>query len=133
MSIEIAIWLVGVGAFAAIVGLTSLRQAQRLRDSGHSAWGLVIAPPAGRDSEPPAVALIQYALPDGRVLEHNCRQPGRRSSAFRLGEKVLLWYDPANPAEVLVHRRDGHRSDWTFFAIGTLVILLGAVYPTLVR
>jgi hypothetical protein len=103
------------------------------RACGHSAWGLVIAPLADRDNEPPPIALIQYALPDGRVLEHNCRQPARRSSALRIGEKVLLWYDPANPAEVLVHRRDGHRSDWAFFAIGTLFILLGAAYPTLTR
>jgi len=131
MAIEIAIWLVAVGAVAAVVGLASLRQAQRLRDLGHSAWGLVVAPPADRASEPPPVALIQYALPDGRVLEHNCRQPARRSAALRIGEKVLLWYDPADPPEVLVHRRDGHRSDWAFFAIGITFILLGAAYPTL--
>ncbi len=133
MSIEIGIWLVAVGALAAVVGLAGLRDAQRLRDTGRSAWGLVMAPPASTDSEPPQQALIQYTLPDGRVLEHRCRQPFRRSSALRAGETVLLWYDPADPGEILVHRRDGHHSDWAFFAIGLLFILLGAAAPTLAR
>jgi len=131
VSIEIAIWLVAVGALAAVVGLTGLRNAQRLRDFGLSAWGLVVAAPA--DSEPPQQAVIQYALPDGRLLEHSCRQPARRSAAMQPGQRVLIWYDPADPGEILVHRRDGHRSDWTFFAIGLLFILLGAAYPTLAR
>jgi Protein of unknown function (DUF3592) len=131
VSIEIAIWLVAVGALAAVVGLTGLRNAQRLREVGRSAWGLVVAGPA--DSEPPRCAVIQYALPDGRLLQRSCLQPARRSAVMRPGERVLLWYDPADPGEVVVHRRDGHRSDWAFFAVGMAFILLGAAYPTLVR
>ena len=124
-----------VGCLAAVVGITSLRNAQRLRDSGRSAWGLVIARVTDNESpaEAPQLAVIQYVLPDGRVVEHRCKQPARRSAALRTGEKVLIWYDPADPGEVLVHRRDGHRSDWAFFAAGMLLILLGAAYPTLTR
>jgi hypothetical protein len=131
VSIEIGILLVAVGLLAAVVGLTSQRNAERLRGFGRSAWGLVIAPPP--DNEPPEIAMIQYSLPDGRVLERSCRQPARKSLALRTGEQVLIWYDIANPAEILIKRRDGHLSDRAFVAAGLAVMLLGIAYLALTR
>ncbi len=131
MSVEIGLILVAVGLLAAVVGLTSHRNAQQLRDFGRSAWGLVIAPPP--DDEPPETAVIRYALPDGRVLERSCRQPARKSRALRTGERVRIWYDIANPGEILVQRRDGHVSDRAFFAAGLAVMLLGLAFLALTR
>lgn len=46
---------------------------------------------------------------------------------------MLIWYDIANPAEILVKRRDGHLSDRAFFAAGLAVMLLGIAYLALTR
>jgi hypothetical protein len=131
VSIEIGILLVAVGALAAIVGLTSRRNAQHLRDFGRQAWGLVIAPPA--DHEPPALAVIRYALPSGKLVERTCRQPARRSAVLQTGEQVRIWYDIADPGEILIDRRDGHQSDTAFIVVGLLFMLIGVAYLALVR
>ena len=67
------------------------------------------------------------ALADGRVIERpGGRRPGR-TSALAPGQRVLVWYDPANPDDVLTYGRTGRRSDWTFLAAGLLLIVAGAV------
>jgi hypothetical protein len=38
---------------------------------------------------------------------------------------VLVWYDPADPGDVLVWGREGRRSDRVFLAAGLLVVAVG--------
>ncbi len=64
------------------------------------------------------------SLDDGRIIERAHRRPVRRSAALRPGERVLVWYDPADPGDVLVYGPDGRWSDRIFLALG---LLLGAV------
>jgi hypothetical protein len=39
---------------------------------------------------------VQSALDDGRVIERVHARPVRRSAAGRPGQRVLVWYDPAD-------------------------------------
>jgi hypothetical protein len=53
--------------------------------------------------------------------------PPRRSAPLRPGEKVLIWYDPEDPGDVLVYGRHGQAGNRAFVIAGALIILIGAV------
>jgi hypothetical protein len=112
-----------------------MRRARTLRSTGMRAWGLVVASPA--DSDDPdrraRLALVQYALPDGRVLERWCRRWVSPSDRLIPGQRVLIFYDPADPGEVLVNGRDGARVDLAFVWVGLAFITLGAALATIAR
>jgi len=127
LPVVMGIWFALVGGLAALVGLASRRRVQRLRRGGVTAWAQTVPPPPDRE-EPSGAArrmLIRYPLPDGRVIEQACPRPGRRAAALSLGQKVLVWYDPKDPSDVLVFGRDGRRSDRAFVIAGLLLILSG--------
>ena len=114
-----------VGALAGLAGLTGLARIRRLRRDGLTAWATIV--PALRGDDEPERIAVQFALADGRVIERpRGRRPGR-ASALAPGQKMLVWYDPANPDDVLTYGRGGRRSDWTFLAAGLLLIVAGAV------
>jgi hypothetical protein len=116
------------GGVAALAGLTARSRVRRLRRSGRSAWGMVVPLPVSRGETvtgSPGRHLIQYPLEDGRVLEGLCPRPIRKSAAPRAGQKVLVWYDPADPTDVLVNGWDGRYSDLAFLAVGLFFIVFG--------
>jgi hypothetical protein len=122
MAIALGILLMAVGGIAALAGFTAARRAERLRSYGQTAWAMVVSAPAedsGDFGERPARrVLLQYRLPDGAVME-------RPASRLAPGGTVLVWYDPADPGDILVLGRDG-RLNAAFLAVGILFILLGA-------
>jgi hypothetical protein len=110
------------GGVAALAGLTARGRVRRLRRSGRAAWAMVV--PAPRDAESPRRNLIQYPLDDGRVIERLC-PPVRKAVAPVAGQKVPVWYDPADPTDVLVNGWDGRYSDLAFLAVGVFFIVFG--------
>jgi Protein of unknown function (DUF3592)/Mu transposase, C-terminal len=120
MPVGIGVWFGIVGALVALAGLTSRQRTRRLRRAGVSVWATVVPAPA---SDVPGSTYAQYALPDGRVLD---RPIPARAAAPHPGEKVLVWYDPADPGEVLVSGRDARVSDRVFILGGALLILVAA-------
>lgn len=72
-------------------------------------------------------------MPDGRVLELSLPASARKAAALNPGQRVLVWYDPEDPQDVLVYGRDGHLADRTFVAAGTLFMLAGAAIATFIR
>jgi hypothetical protein len=130
MAIVIGVWFGLVGGVAVLAGLAGMARARRLRRSGLSAWATAVpAPPAA--GQPARRTVIQYALADGQVMERLSPQPARRAASLLPGQKVLVWYDAADPDDVLVYGREGRRSDRVFVAAGLLVILAGAVVAAL--
>lgn len=120
MAIAVGILLMVVGGIAALAGLTAAHRAERLRSSGQTAWAMVVAAPDDDSGEGSAGGvLLQYKLPDGAVLE-------RPASRLTPGGTVLVWYDPADPSDILVFGRDGRLSNAAFATIGILFILGGA-------
>jgi hypothetical protein len=122
-------WFALVGGLAALAWLASRSRVRRLRRTGLTAWAQAVPPSAPDADEPPATArrmLLRYAVADGRVVEELCPRSGRRAAALSLGQKVLVWYDPEDPSDVLVYGRDGRRSDRLFLVAGLLFIALGA-------
>jgi hypothetical protein len=125
MAIGLGILLMAVGGLAALAGLTAARRAERLRSYGQTAWAMVVSAPADEAGDsgdfgetPGRRVLLQYRLPDGAVME-------RPASRLAPGASVLVWYDPADPGDILVLGRDG-RLNAAFLAVGILFILLGA-------
>jgi len=81
--------------------------------------------PGPRDAESPRRNLIQYPLEDGRVIERLCPRPVRKAAAPAAGQKLLVWYDPADPTDVLVNGSDGRYGDLVFLAVGLSFIVFG--------
>jgi hypothetical protein len=114
------------GALAALAGATGLARIRRLRRHGLTAWATIV--PALHGDDEPERILVQFALADGRVIE---RPSGRPSGRLSLGQKVLIWYDPADPDDVVTYGRTGWRLDWAFLTAGLLLIAIGLVIASL--
>ena len=128
MTVVIGLCLAFAGGVAALAGLTARRRVLRLRRSGEPGWAMVVpssaAPdePAGRS---PRRTLIQYPLADGRVIEQPCPRPIRKAAWPAVGQKVPVWYDRADPTDVLVNGWDGRYADRAFLAVGVFFIVSG--------
>jgi hypothetical protein len=123
----IGFWFAVVGGIAALAGLTARRRVGRLRRTGQSAWGMIVPSPVslGEADGWPRRNLIQYSLTDGRVIERICPRPVRKTGSPAVGERVHVWYDPADPTDVLVNGWDGRHSDLAFLAVGVFFIVFG--------
>ncbi len=129
MTILVGILLALPGGLAALAGLSGMRRTHRLRREGVSAWAMAITPPAsagGQPGESPHRTLIQYQLADGQVIERISPQPVRKAASLRPGQKVLIWYDPEDPQEVLVYGREWRLGDRAFVVVGVLFMLIGS-------
>jgi hypothetical protein len=111
----IGVWFGLAGGFAVLVALAGRARARRLRRDGVMVWGIVVS---GAER-----MLVRYALPDGALLERTARDPLRKSRALLPGQRVLVWYNPADPLESIVFGRDGKTSDRVLLAIGLALIL----------
>jgi hypothetical protein len=128
MSVLVGLFLALPGGLAALAGLSGLRRARRLRRAGVPAWAMAVSPPASAGEEPggpPHRTLIQYQLADGRLLEQISSAPIGKAGALSPGQKVLVWYDPQDPREILVYGRAGRGADRAFVAVGALFMLAG--------
>jgi hypothetical protein len=121
MATGLGIWLGLAGAVAVLVGLAGMRRVRRLRRAGVQAWAVVMPQP--QDDGESLVALA-YTLADGRVLE---KLTAGKISALLPGERVLIWYDPADPADVLVYGRQGLVLDAGFVIVGAVLVAAGAI------
>ena len=128
MLVGIGILLALPGALAVLAGLSGMHRVRRLRRHGVATWAMVVTRPKLEDRQAarsPSQQLIQYTLADGRVLEHVTAAPARRSAAPRPGQRVLVWYNPEDPSDVLVYGRWGQLVDRAFVAVGALFIVVG--------
>ena len=121
--------LVLPGALAVLAGLSGMHRVRRLRRDGVATWAVTVTVPRTEDEQATGSAhqqLLQYTLADGRVLEHVTPGPARGSSSLTPGQRVLLWYDPEDPADVVVYGRWGRSVDRAFVAAGALFVVIGA-------
>ncbi|HTT52628.1 MAG TPA: DUF3592 domain-containing protein [Streptosporangiaceae bacterium] len=128
MLILFGIWVAVAGGVAALAGLAGRHRVRRLRRDGVTAWALAVPEPvpAGQPPpDPPVRPMLQFTLADGRVVERIGPVPRRRTGSPRPGDKVLIWYDPADPDDVLVYGRWGRTADRVFLATGLLFIAAG--------
>jgi hypothetical protein len=104
MAAVLGVWIGLAGALAALTGLVGLRRHQWLRRHGAKAWA-VAAPQPGDDAQPgddgERLVALEYTLPPGH--------------------SVLVWYDPADPAETVAYGRRGWPVNVAFVAIGAVL------------
>jgi hypothetical protein len=122
------------GALAAIAGLTDMRRMRRLRRSGVKEWATVVhpaaQPPRRGDDLGPLPAMLRYSIADGRVAEQVFPRSGEADTLDR-DQKILVWYDPADPSDVLVYRRHGDRASVVFLAAGCALVAAGLAIAAL--
>jgi hypothetical protein len=130
MATALGVWLALAGVVPVVVGLAGRRRVRQLRRTGVKAWAVAVPQPAANgeraDEERPGKrrVALQYRLGDGRVLDKLA--PGAaRKTAFRPGQSVLIWYDPADPFDILVYGREGRASDLMFMTVGAAFMLVG--------
>ena len=121
MAVIIGVWIALAGALALLVGVSARRRVRQLKKDGIKVWAEPVDRPLPDGEQQ---VMLQYTLTDGRVLERPART--RRAAPLAPGQKVLLWYNPDDPAEVLVYGRDGRTSDLVFIGIGLAFLLTGA-------
>jgi hypothetical protein len=131
MAIALGVWFAIAGVVATVVGLAGRRRVRRLRRYGVKAWAVAVPQPTATEERADEErsggrrVALQYRLADGRVL--NKLAPGAaRKARLRPGESVLIWYDPADPFDILVYGRNGRTSDLMFMAVGAVFVLAGA-------
>ena len=125
----IGVWFALAGGVAALAGLTGMRRVRRLRRGGSPVWAVALPGPVSKDEGPgesPGRTVIQYTLADGRVVERVSPGSARKAAMLLPGQRVLVWYDPDDPYEVLVYGREGRAADLAFVVAGALFIMLGA-------
>jgi hypothetical protein len=125
VSVFIGVWIAIAGALALLVGVSARRRVRRLKRGGVKVWAEAIHRPLPESGpyDTGQQVTLQYALADGRVLERTARPP--RAGPLAPGQKVLIWYDPEDPEEILVYGRDGRASDLAFVVIGLVFLLAG--------
>lgn len=122
MAIVIGVWITLAGVPSALVGLVGLRRARRLRRDGVKVWATVVPRPV---SDASRRAALQYKLTDGRVLEKFAPGAFRKRRVLSPGTSVLVWYDPADPLDILVYGHEGRASNLTFAIAGAVLMLAG--------
>jgi hypothetical protein len=126
MAVVIGLCFAFAGGVAALAGLTARQRARRLRRSGQSAWAMVVpSPTCPGDGGSARRNVIQFSLADGQVIERLCPKPIRSAVSPVAGQQVPIWYDPADPTDVLVNGWDGRYGDRAFLAVGLLFIAGG--------
>lgn len=128
MQIVIGLLLAAPGALAVLAGACAMHRVRRLRRAGVATWARTVDTPASADwrsAGTPRQLLIRYALADGRVFERTTLARAGRKASLTPGQKVLVWYDPEDPDDVLVYGRWGRFADRAFVAAGTLLVLIG--------
>jgi hypothetical protein len=117
------------GALAAIAGLSDMRRMRRLRRSGVKEWATVVHPAAQPlrrgDDLGPLPAMLRYSIADGRVVESG------EADTLDRDQKILVWYDPADPSDVLVYSRHGDRANAVFLAAGSALVAAGLAIAAL--
>jgi hypothetical protein len=123
MSMVIGIWIALAGVLSVLAGLSGSRRVRRLRRVGVKAWAVSVPRPLA-DEE--GRVMLQYTLADGRVLEKLTPATSGKKAALPPGERVLIWYDPADPFDILIYGRERRAPDAVFVIAGAAFILAGA-------
>lgn len=120
------------GALSLIAGVTDRRRVRRIRAGGETAWATIVPAPKHPEYEPSAYRpLLRFRTADGRPVEVFSPRPPSRRRPLTEGRKILVYFDPADPAQVVMHGgRD--RADLAFIALGAAAIVGAVVAMVLV-
>jgi hypothetical protein len=127
METMIGVLLAAPGALAVLAGACAMHRVRRLRRSGVTTWARTAEAPASSDWQSagtPRQLLLQYAA-GGHMFERLTLARAGRKAALEPGQRVLVWYDPKDPGDVLVYGRWGRVTDRAFVAAGMLFVLIG--------
>jgi hypothetical protein len=119
MAAVVGIWIGLAGAVPLLAGLAGMRRDRRLRRGGVKAWAVAERLPGEQH-----LMALRYTLPDQRAL---VKVVTGKAAALLPGERVLIWYDPADPGDVLVYGRQRRVPGLALLVTGVLFVAGGAV------
>lgn len=128
MAVAVGVWMALTGVPALLVGVFARRRSRQLRRHGLRAWAIAMHRPQDEGGK---LVTLQYRLANGRVVEESAPPRARRAAPLLPGNKVLIWYNPADPAEILVYGREGRAADLAFVVVGAILALGGTIIAIL--
>jgi hypothetical protein len=120
------------GVVSVVAGVTGRRRSRRIRGEGETAWATIVPAPRHPEYEPSAYRpLLRFRTSDGRAVEVFSPLPPTRGRPLVEGQKVLVYFDPAEPTQVLLHA-GRERADIVFIVLGAVAIVGAVVAVALV-
>ena len=120
-----AVILLG-GVVSLLAGITERRRWRRLLADGHTAWASIVPAPTHPEYEPSAYRpLLRFDTEDGRPVEVFSPIAPTARRPLEEGRKILIHYDPDDPAQIVVHGERG-RGGWAFILLG-IAAVAGAI------
>ena len=108
-------------------GVADRRARRRIRKSGVAVWATAVSAPTSREDSPSAYRpLLRFTTEDGRAVEAFSPVAPTASRPLADGQRVLVHYDPADPAQVVVHGT-GPYSEVFFILLGAVAIAAAIV------
>ncbi|MYW01120.1 DUF3592 domain-containing protein [Streptomyces sp. SID3343] len=116
-----------LGSFVLIIGVRNIGKTRKLRRTGAMANGEVIrhshsSSDSGQKLHSPIVA---WQTPEGSEHEYCPSMHRSGKGRFKLGTRVVIYYDPADPDRAILKGYDGGFGYWLFAVFGAVVFGIG--------
>lgn len=109
-----------------IAGIADWRRVRHIRAAGETAWAMIVAAPRHPEYEPSAYRpLLRFETSEGRPVEVFSPLPPTRRRPLTEGRRILVYFDPADPTQVLIHG-GRQRAGVVIIALG-IAAIVGAV------
>jgi len=123
-----------VGAVFAVVGVSSLRSAREFRKDAQRVPGVVTDlryVSSQGQSGGVYFPVLRFATADGRHVDTQ-GMDGRSPAPARVGQQVLVLYDPANPLGATIEGGQSGCLLAVFPAVGVVLLVVGVLVLALV-
>lgn len=120
------------GAGVLTLGVRNVRRTQNLRWTGAKAYGQVVRHNITQTRGYSYSPVVAWQTPDGRRHEYSSRMYGRWKRRFKVGARVVIYYDPADSDRAMLDGYDGTGA-WVFVVIGAALLCVGLFLLVTVR
>lgn len=116
------------------IGVRDVRRTQNLRRTGAKAYGQVVPHNPHNPSQRlrQGIPVVAWQTPDGRRHEYQARMNRGREGRFKVGARVVIYYDPADPDRAMLDGYDGSAA-WGFVVLGAAALSFGLFLLATVR
>jgi hypothetical protein len=115
-----------LGAVSLTLGVRNICLTRNLRRTGAKTYGQVVRHKRSDDTYSPVVA---WQTPDGRRREFSPGWYRGYKGRFKVGARVSLHYDPADPHRAVLDGYDGAGTAWSFVVAGAVALGFGLSSP----
>ncbi|MGW1837443.1 DUF3592 domain-containing protein [Streptomyces sp. BBFR2] len=115
-----------LGAAFLAVGIRNIRKTRKMRRAGARAYGEVVRHGhRNGDGQRLYSPVVAWQTPDGGRHEYCPSMYKSGKGRFKVGTRVVVYYDPADPDRAALQGYDGGSAYWFFTAIGVVATGFG--------